>query len=709
MRALTVRLERRAIGIRMLAILLLALVGLVYPDRNLSLRPAFAATSVTAPAAPTLALSTSGQEPGDFVLAGFGSSATLLVSVGFVSPPAGTTFSLPTTTGLTAAYGYNFVGGKTQISWTGTMANSNTALAAMTVATGATNGTITIRVTASVSRANTYYNPINDHYYEYISTTASTQCASGSGATCVTNIESAIQSKTLHGDAGYWVTITDSQENSFIASNMNAPNIAIGLSDRATEGTWKWLGGPEAGQTATYTSWSAGEPNDWGSGEDYVVTNWSGGAGSWNDYGMPETSGGLAYVVEYDGPYSGDDTATASVSAIVDNAPRNVSASRASPAVSGSLDVSWTAPSTGTVTTYTVTSSPGSLTCTSATTSCTVTGLTNGTSYTFTVTATFNDSTTKTSTASASAIPDDGASPSVSSFTSSDTTPSRSTSFSYTLTMSESITGLAAGDFENTGTATGCSFSPSAATGTSLTITVASCSSGTIIPRLKAAQVADAVGNIGPASATAATTTITRDATAPTVTLAASAATSSTATITFTITGDEALDCTTLSVTDGTDFTLTGISAISSIAQTSSTICTVTATSTASAGGAAVTSTLTAAGSFSMTDAVGNAQTTLTASPQSTSVTVPAAGPAAPESEASRDDRCAKANHAFDDCPLWPGRTTTTTSPPATTSTTTTTTTTTTSSLPLQPLLPVVTTTVPATTSSVRRSTTTTT
>ena len=53
--------------------------------------------------------------------------------------------------------------------------------------------------------------------------------------------------------------------------------------------------------------------------------------------------------------------------------------------------VSWTAPvNTGgkPLTGYTVTSSPGAHTCTSATTSCTVTGLTNFTPYTFTVTAT---------------------------------------------------------------------------------------------------------------------------------------------------------------------------------------------------------------------------------------------------------------------------------------------------------------------------------
>ncbi len=120
-------------------------------------------------------------------------------------------------------------------------------------------------------------------------------------------------------------------------------------------------------------------------------------------------------------------------------------------------------------------------------------------------------------------------------------------------------------------------------------------------------------------------TVVTRtDGTAPTVTLARSAATSTAATITFTVTGNEAITCSTLSTVSGTDFTLTNISAITGIAQTLSTVCTITATSSAAADGVAVTSTLAASGSFSMTDTAGNAQTSLTGSPQSTAVTVSA-------------------------------------------------------------------------------------
>ena len=53
--------------------------------------------------------------------------------------------------------------------------------------------------------------------------------------------------------------------------------------------------------------------------------------------------------------------------------------------------VSWAAPSTNggaQIVSYTVTASPGGASCTTATTSCTVTGLTNGTAYTFSVVAT---------------------------------------------------------------------------------------------------------------------------------------------------------------------------------------------------------------------------------------------------------------------------------------------------------------------------------
>ena len=121
------------------------------------------------------------------------------------------------------------------------------------------------------------------------------------------------------------------------------------------------------------------------------------------------------------------------------------------------------------------------------------------------------------------------------------------------------------------------------------------------------------------------------DTTAPTVTLGVTSSSATSASISFTVTGNEAIWCSSLSLVSGVDFDLTNISQIDSIAQTSSTLCTVNATSSAVAGGGAVSSTLTAASSFSLTDTAGNAQTTLTGSPKTISVTVSGSGGATPQ------------------------------------------------------------------------------
>src|SRR3954462_4406410 len=79
--------------------------------------------------------------------------------------------------------------------------------------------------------------------------------------------------------------------------------------------------------------------------------------------------------------------------AVAPNAPTDVIAT----AHDVGAHVAWSAPSDGgsPITAYTVTSSPGARTCTDMTAalSCDVTGLTNGTPYTFTVTATNADGT----------------------------------------------------------------------------------------------------------------------------------------------------------------------------------------------------------------------------------------------------------------------------------------------------------------------------
>jgi hypothetical protein len=106
--------------------------------------------------------------------------------------------------------------------------------------------------------------------------------------------------------------------------------------------------------------------------------------------------------------------------------------------------------------------------------------------------------------------------PSPSSFTSAQASPTNtSSSFTYSMSMTQSITGLASSDFSNAGTATGCSFTPNTSSGTSFTITVSGCGEGTVRPQLLANTVTGT--QTGPGVNSPASTTIIIDRTAPTI------------------------------------------------------------------------------------------------------------------------------------------------------------------------------------------------
>jgi hypothetical protein len=108
------------------------------------------------------------------------------------------------------------------------------------------------------------------------------------------------------------------------------------------------------------------------------------------------------------------------------------------------------------------------------------------------------------------------AGPNVSTFTTATTTPTNTvSSLSYSLTLSESSSGLSATDFTNAGSSTGCTFTPSATFGTTFTITISNCGEGTVIPQLLANSVTGA-STTGPASNSNGRLTVI-DRTAPTV------------------------------------------------------------------------------------------------------------------------------------------------------------------------------------------------
>jgi hypothetical protein len=262
--------------------------------------------SVSAPDPKSFIVNTTGQDASGFELTGFNSTATLLASVSLVSPPAGTTFVFNTTMGLTAASGFNLIGNKTKLVFTGTMSNINTALSSLKVNTGSVTGDIVISVAATVNPTGYYYNGTNGHFYRPITT-----------GTTYTNARALSEGTTFKGQTGYLVTITSADEDNFIIANVPQSNIWFALTDEVTEGRWIIDAGPEKGtliktsngQTAgniqgQYNNWAPGEPNNSGN-EDYPVTKWSGGT-QWND--LPNGFN-CAYVIEY-GTWTNPDDAT---------------------------------------------------------------------------------------------------------------------------------------------------------------------------------------------------------------------------------------------------------------------------------------------------------------------------------------------------------------------------------------------------------------
>jgi hypothetical protein len=264
---------------------------------------------VSSPEPKSFVRSTNGQDASGFSLSGFNSTATLLCAIGLPQAPSGTTFYLTTTSGLTPATGYTMIGNKTRLAFTGTMANINAALATLKINTTATSGNIQISVSATVNPTGYFYLPTNGHFYRPISGFTGVTAFSGTSPTAYNNLKTYCTQQTFKGQTGYLMTITSADEDNFVINNVPGNNIIFALTDNVTEGTFKIDAGPEAGTTVRigatnqqgqYNNWAGGEPNNWGPGEDYVVTKWNGS--QWNDFGPEATAfpGGLGgYVIEF--------------------------------------------------------------------------------------------------------------------------------------------------------------------------------------------------------------------------------------------------------------------------------------------------------------------------------------------------------------------------------------------------------------------------
>ncbi len=344
------------------------------------------------------------------------------------------TLTITHTNGLTLSYGYSSYTAAT-ISFSGDQADVSAALGSLELNGSGTVGSATIGVSVTALPSGTVaYLPATGHYYEYVA----------SPHLLWTTASADAQALTFEGQSGYLATIPNSTVNNFINAHLNgaedvwAGGRSIDYSsgyngDSNVKRVWRWQGGPLVGTIftecsnvspgcafvtdnvpgGTFTDWNSGEPNNYGypgsgdPGEHYLEINENGNT-MWNDFSNTNT-GTSGYVAEFGNLTGGGDfTGVYSSSSNVSldgapGAPTGVSALGGN----GRASVSWTAPGSNggsAITGYTVTSSPGSHTCTTTTaTSCVVTGLNPGGTYSFTVTAT-NDYGTSGSSSPSSGI-----------------------------------------------------------------------------------------------------------------------------------------------------------------------------------------------------------------------------------------------------------------------------------------------------------------
>ena len=205
-------------------------------------------------------------------------------------------------------------GAVTELAFRGTAAELNAVLRTLEVNNTTGLGDVTVNIVPN--RISVYTNAQGvTSYYEVINS---------GGPYSWTDARAAAKAKTFNGLTGYLANITSTGEQSFIAGKLTSDGW-IGASDSdllgiagATEGTWRWVDGPEAGlifwvagtgnvsgganQVSTaFSNWNGGEPNDSDArfapvGEDYAYAI---GGNFWNDYNNLNKNS--AYVVEYGG------------------------------------------------------------------------------------------------------------------------------------------------------------------------------------------------------------------------------------------------------------------------------------------------------------------------------------------------------------------------------------------------------------------------
>ncbi len=199
--------------------------------------------------------------------------------------PSDATITYTAVSGITVSY--NSSKGVYTLTGSTTAANYQALFRSFTLHSGSTyRDNISLSFTINTGVGNATYFDVTGHYYEYISY-----------YTYWANAKANAETRYFNERQGYLVTITSALENEFVAQKLSS-NGWIGASDETFEGLWKWVTGPEAGQTlsSTYQNWATGEPNN-SNNEDYA--QFYVGTKNWNDLGSSSTQPG--YIIEYGG------------------------------------------------------------------------------------------------------------------------------------------------------------------------------------------------------------------------------------------------------------------------------------------------------------------------------------------------------------------------------------------------------------------------
>jgi len=134
----------------------------------------------------------------------------------------------------------------------------------------------------------------NDHFYDFIPGSFAWAGALADAPT-----------KSHLGQPGYLATVTSGGEDTFIRTSVTTSTAWLSGSDAATEADWKWMAGPEAGQSFWISGvtqpgfvalWGPGEPNNALGIEHVLHMNFHAAPNSWNDMFAGSTYG---YIIEF--------------------------------------------------------------------------------------------------------------------------------------------------------------------------------------------------------------------------------------------------------------------------------------------------------------------------------------------------------------------------------------------------------------------------